>query len=553
MDKISSMLVAVLVSLTTFVSSLFTPVAQLDNIQLIDETVTQELSIVSYNVYVSGFGKKSPENRTKAVVDTILAQKPDSFGLQEVDEGWLERLSVAMTDYSFVARGRDADGGGESSPVFYLKDKYTLLDSGVFWLSPTPDKPSRGWDAMMKRICTYAVLQDKQTGFTYAHFNAHLDHLGAISRCEAIAVITEKMSAFEMPLVLTGDFNGKEGTVMYDRVLEAGLLDTKYLAQESDSGATYHGYTYEDKFNKKPIDYIFVNNCVDEVASYKIIRDKADGNYPSDHYAVASKLIMTYGKESENMVRIMSFNVLCYGNEEHFWTTRQEAVALAVKTVAPDSFGVQEAHKEWMDVLAALLPDYAYVGVGRDDGVDDGEFSAVFYLKNKYKAEESETFWISETPDVPSRSWETACTRICTWAKLVNIETGESYVHMNTHLDHVSELARVNGVKMIKEKAASFGEIPVVCTGDFNVVQDTDCYVDMVSGNMGDARKLAESTTDKFTFHAFKPDKVHSIIDFVFIDRNTVKAIKFDVLDTQLCGNYYSDHYAVYADLEFIK
>ena len=108
------------------------------------------------------------------------------------------------------------------------------------------------------------------------------------------------------------------------------------------------------------------------------------------------------------MVRIMSFNVLCYGNKEHFWEDRQQAVAKAVKTVAPDSFGVQEAHKEWMDVLNALLPDYDYVGVGRDDGVDDGEFSAVFYLKDKYKVEASETFWISETPDVPSKSWETA-------------------------------------------------------------------------------------------------------------------------------------------------
>ncbi len=295
MEKIISMFLAFSLSVTAFIASLFTPVVQLDT-KTDGETVTQKLSIVSYNVYVSGFGKKSPENRTKAVVDTILAQKPDSFGLQEVDEGWLERLSSEMTDYAFIARGRDTDGDGESSPVFYLKSKYTLLDSGVFWISPTPDKPSRGWDASMKRICTYAVLKDKQTGFTYAHFNAHLDHLGAISRCEAIAVITQKMSAFDMPLVLTGDFNAKEGKIMYNRVLESGLADTKYLALESDSGATFHGYANEDKFNTKPIDYIFVSNSVSEVASYKIIRDEVNGFYPSDHYAVA--VTMTFGKES---------------------------------------------------------------------------------------------------------------------------------------------------------------------------------------------------------------------------------------------------------------
>ena len=121
---------------------------------------------------------------------------------------------------------------------------------------------------------------------------------------------------------------------------------------------------------------------------------------------------------------------------------------------------------------------------------------------------------------------------------------------MNTHLDHVGVVARTEGVKLIKEKAASFGGKPVVCTGDFNIEQDTDCYLEMVSGNMEDARKLAPDSDDSFTFHGFRPSKIQDIIDFVFVDKSTVKPVKFKVINKKEYGKFYSDHYAVFADLE---
>ncbi len=249
-------------------------------------------------------------------------------------------------------------------------------------------------------------------------------------------------------------------------------------------------------------------------------------------------------------MRVLSFNVLCYGSPSHFWLKRVKGVVKVIKDASPDSFGVQEAHKHWMKELTENLPEYGYVGVGRDDGKTEGEYAAVFYKKDLYDVAESGNFWISETPDVPSKGWDSACVRVCTYAKLVNKQTGKAYVHINTHLDHVGTVARVEGVKMIKEKAASFGGLPVVCTGDFNVEQDTDCYVEMVSGNMVDARKVSPETDDCFTFHGFRPSKIHSIIDFVFIDKNTVKPLKFKVINKKEYGRYYSDHYAVYADVE---
>ncbi len=280
--------------ITAFVSGWFTPVALLPEAQLEEGAPVTELTVMNFNVYISGTGEKSPENRTDEVVAVIKNTDPDSFGVEEADEAWLERLSAALPEYSYAGHGRDKDLGGEASAVFYKNDKYTLVSQETFWLSKTPDKPSRGWDAWINRICTVAVLKDKETGFTYAHFNAHFDNSGSISRVEAIALISEKASAYDMPVVFTGDLNAKEGKLMYQRAIEAGFRDTKYLAAVSDTGATYHGYMGQDKINDKPIDYIFVNSYCESVELYDVVTEKINGIYPSDHFPVTAKLKM-YG------------------------------------------------------------------------------------------------------------------------------------------------------------------------------------------------------------------------------------------------------------------
>lgn len=127
-----------------------TPVTKVNPPVIPDAEITQKITVMSYNVYVSGTGVKSPENRTPLVVENIKSASPDSFGLQEADEGWIERLSGSLSDeYAYVGIGRDSNsGGGEASPVFYKKDKFELVDSGTFWLSRTPEKASRGWAGM---------------------------------------------------------------------------------------------------------------------------------------------------------------------------------------------------------------------------------------------------------------------------------------------------------------------------------------------------------------------------------------------------------------------
>lgn len=252
------------------------------------------------------------------------------------------------------------------------------------------------------------------------------------------------------------------------------------------------------------------------------------------------------------MHRVLTFNLLCAGKGERAWEKRVPKVVKIIREADPDSFGVQEAHWEWMQALTENLPEYDYVGVGREDGDKDGEFSAVFYKKDKFTASESGNFWISETPEKPSKGWDSACTRIATFVKLTDKADSSSYVHFNTHLDHVGRIAQINGAKMIQEKAASFGGVPVVCTGDFNVYQDSDCYNTMVSGNMKDARKLAPDSDECFTYHGFRPEEIQARIDFIFVDEATVRPLRFKVINKLVDGDFYSDHNAAYADIELI-
>ncbi len=291
-DKI----IAAFFSVVTAVLMLFytpTPVANVNPEKIEEAKIVQNVKVMSYNVYVKGTGEKSPETRTPYVVENIRKHMPDSFGLQEVDEGWYERIAEAMPEYAYVGVGRNLGGGGEASPVFYKKDKFELTDSGTFWMSKTPEKPSRGWDAMFNRVCTYAVLRDKATGFIYAHFNAHFDHMGVVARLESVSVVADKMNRIcnDFPAVFTGDLNDYEGEEMYKRVLESGLKDTKYLAVKSVDCSTFHGYS--DLITKeKPIDFVFVNSMYKSVESYNVETAQYNGIYASDHHPVISEMTL---------------------------------------------------------------------------------------------------------------------------------------------------------------------------------------------------------------------------------------------------------------------
>ena len=248
-------------------------------------------------------------------------------------------------------------------------------------------------------------------------------------------------------------------------------------------------------------------------------------------------------------VRVVQFNLRCTGFGETSVAYRAPLMTAMLQSLGADSMGFQEANLRWMTYLEDHLPDYACVGVARDDGRVLGEFSPIFYLKEKYDLIDSGTFWLSKTPEKPgTKDWGSACNRICTWAVLENKETGARYVHYNTHLDHISGEARKNQMAVLLEKVKEFiGVYPVALTGDLNDLEDSDMYRE-AAALLTDARHAAPVTDTQDTFHNYGGIVPMGLLDYVFVSED-VAPLVFHVIDDKINGKYLSDHYGVYVDL----
>lgn len=262
-----------------------------------EATMTQDIKAMSFNVKINGDGYQSNDNRLPRVVEMIERHAADSVGVQEADKWWTDNLEKALPQYARVGTYRD-DGIslGESCSIFYLKDKFELVESGDFWLSETPDTPSKGWDGGCFRVVTYAILKDKSTGFVYAHFNTHFDNVGAKAKHESVPLLASRIAriAPDIPVVLTGDFNTREGSEIYENLLSCGLRNTKFLAEKYDDCATYHDYN-PFVLNTKPIDYIFVNGYCSAVKSSIVDSDTVNLIYPSDHFPIIVEMTLFNG------------------------------------------------------------------------------------------------------------------------------------------------------------------------------------------------------------------------------------------------------------------
>lgn len=245
----------------------------------------ETVRIMSFNVRDGEF------DREEIVPQVISDYYPDSVGLQECEGTWYLTLQTYLTDYEIVGVGRlfGTPYVGESTAIMYRKAKYKLVDWGTFWLSETPNYPSKGWDANYNRTCTWAVLENRETGKQYAHFNTHLDNGGAEARKNGIDLILKKIAKFDMPVVVTGDFNLSKGSDLYNKIVADKLTDVSTIAATADSGGTAHGYGGGTGGN--PIDFIFVNDKITDVKSYNIMREKYNDRYVSDHYPIYADMV----------------------------------------------------------------------------------------------------------------------------------------------------------------------------------------------------------------------------------------------------------------------
>ncbi|WP_369997856.1 endonuclease/exonuclease/phosphatase family protein [Winogradskyella sp.] len=260
-------------------------------------------------------------------------------------------------------------------------------------------------------------------------------------------------------------------------------------------------------------------------------------------------VLSSFSVLSQDM-KIMSYNIkLDYPKEgKNSWTNRKPFMINQIKFYEPDVLGVQEPMPNQMKEMDSLLTDYSFVGVGRDDGKDEGEYSAIFYKKNDLEVVKSSTFWLSETPDKVSMGWDAVCNRVCTYALFQHKTTKKKFWVFNTHFDHIGKEARSKSAILILDKIKSLNteNHPVFLTGDFNMEPNHES-ISLISETLKDSKQVSEVVFGpEGTFNGFHFDQpVTRRIDYIFVSED-IKVNKYAILSDNWGMQYPSDHFPVF-------
>lgn len=270
-------------------------------------------------------------------------------------------------------------------------------------------------------------------------------------------------------------------------------------------------------------------------------------------------------------LRLMTFNIRYGRGDEgtsHAWDLRRQSVMDVIRAYDPDIISTQEALDYQIDALHEGLPEYARVGVGRADGHRGDEFCAIFFKMDRCYSTQSGTFWLSETPDLPSiaRAWRTDLPRICTWSRFIDLQTRQEFAVFNTHLAHNSDQARELGVLLILSKIQEIApDYPAILTGDFNASSKSRVYsylTDKRSGffdtylispaareNSGEDRRRERVAT----FHNWSGKSnergSHFRMDFIFATSHFTR-ISCEIDTNKYAGCWPSDHFPVISVLD---
>ncbi|MCD8035667.1 MAG: endonuclease/exonuclease/phosphatase family protein [Alistipes sp.] len=256
---------------------------------------------------------------------------------------------------------------------------------------------------------------------------------------------------------------------------------------------------------------------------------------------------------------VMTLNMR-YDNPEdgvNNWRFRRERVGELIRSEAVDLLGTQEVLANQFDDLQALLPGYCAVGVGREDGARAGEFNAVFFRSDRFELLDSGVFWLSEEPETPgSKGWDGACERLATWVMLRD-KSGRELLFINTHLDHIGEQARREGVALLLLRIETLrGDRPVILTGDFNAEPSSPVIAHVVADgtlrSAWDTAPVRTGTAWSFSDFGQLPVEERPLIDYVFYGGG-LEVQSCSILPDTLGGGYLSDHAPVEARLSYVR
>lgn len=272
-------------------------------------------------------------------------------------------------------------------------------------------------------------------------------------------------------------------------------------------------------------------------------------------FAVGCAHVPAPGGPIDTKIGAMTFNIRLdtASDGQNAWPERQELVRDLIRHEAPAILGLQEVLLHQKRYLEEVLPEYTFIGVGRDDGAAVGEFSPLAWRSDLFDHIESGTFWLSPTPDVPGKGWDAAYPRIATWAILLRRDGGGKLRVLNTHFDHVGTFARANSARLISDwvETGTGADLPTIVLGDFNADPGSEAYTILTGGTLTDSRKISE--TDPYgppgTFTGFDITQGStSPIDHILVSPD-VRVVSHAVVTQHWAGRLPSDHYPVVVQL----
>ncbi len=256
----------------------------------------QELTAMSYNIRYDNpaDGRDSWDQRKEFLIAQIAYHAPDVVGTQEGLLHQLRDMEVALEGYAFFGKGRDqGDEQGEHTAVFYNTGQLELLEEETFWLSETPEVPSKGWDAALNRVCTYGRFRHRPSGREFYLFNTHFDHVGKAARRESVSLILRqiaRVNAAGLPVVLMGDLNLEPDSAPIRQLADSmdDAFDQSGQAAYGPPG-TFNGFDCTQPVTRR-IDYIFTGPGDFTVRSHAILSEFTGLGFPSDHFPVLARL-----------------------------------------------------------------------------------------------------------------------------------------------------------------------------------------------------------------------------------------------------------------------
>lgn len=263
----------------------------------------------------------------------------------------------------------------------------------------------------------------------------------------------------------------------------------------------------------------------------------------------------------QQQIKVMSYNIRLdvASDGDNRWDARKDKVAGLMSYYEADFIGSQEVQHHQLQYLLSQLTKYNYIGVGRDDGKEAGEYSCIFYNKEKFEVIQQSTFWLSQTPDSVSMGWDAAYMRVCTYGLFKIKKTGKLLWVFNTHLDNEGATARLEGIKLITERILKLNKeknYPVILSGDFNSLPE-DAPVKYAGNLLQNTRSISKEkpygpadTWEAFEFNK-KPD---GCIDYIFVSKDKRWAVKkFATITDSYDMKYPSDHFPILATIELKK